>query len=466
MGHPKMTIVDCNPLTDLIAQVQITGDPYLAAALHPWLTAPEQVDIEQAIFAHRRYPRLFAQAAFTPASLLQRLASETDPVVLTKLAKNPATPDIALRLLAKQKTPSLLRAIASHPKASASLLASIDDRSSTEASYSIRHGLSHNPNTSLLQLMHLVGDATLAEAKGLAKNCNADAAALNALWTRYEDCYLRAEIGCHANCPEHFLAQAVHSAEPLLRRKAATNPNLTQQQATDLLKDEVSQVKVAALRHLDNSNLILVGEPTQRVRRELARQKKLSPELFNQLAHDQDQWVRRWIARHVNCPLHLLIKLATDSESEVRRSVTRNNQTPNDCLKNLATDGNAWVRAGVAYRNDLDLELIDLLADDDSVDVLAGLGRNAKTPAALLAQIASHRDRDVRRSVILNQQTPLAQLKLLSDDPYALNRALLCQHPALDTDSLWLLLEDPVPQVRFCAMQALAKQLLSNYPAH
>lgn len=462
-----MTFDEYNPFTDLIDQVQITGDPYLAAALYPWLSKPEQAESDCALFSHRRYPRFFAHSAFTPALLLTRLAQETDPVILQKLAKNPATPAIALEQLAKQKNVPLQQLIASHPNASSYLLNTIDE----PWSISIRHALSHNSNTSLLQLERLLPKSTLAEAKGFAQNPNADAELLDVLWSHYDDPFLRAEIARHANCPTSLLERALRSDDPLLRRKAAASPNLTPQQTTDLLGDHVAQVRVAATRHLghanlSSANLTLTGETERRVRREIARHKELTPDLLEQLAHDQDHWVRRWIARHDGCPDHLLAKLATDSQTEVRRGVARNSRTSIDWLAKLATDDETWVRAGVAYRPDLDVNIIEQLANDDSVDVLSGLGRNSNSPISLLTKIIRHRDRDVRRSVIFNSKASLTQLKQLSNDPYALNRVLLCQHPALDSDTLWLLLEDPVPEVRFSAMQALANQIQSNHPVH
>ena len=76
----------------------------------------------------------------------------------------------------------------------------------------------------------------------------------------------------------------------------------------------------------------------------------------------------------------------------------------------------------------------------------------------LLTQIARHGNRDVRRAVILNRHAPLAVLLTLLEDPYALNRTLLCRHPALGDEQLWQLIDDPEPQVRFTAVQVLASR--------
>jgi HEAT repeat protein len=79
-----------------------------------------------------------------------------------------------------------------------------------------------------------------------------------------------------------------------------------------------------------------------------------------------------------------------------------------------------------------------------------------------LIRIAAHENPDVRRSVILNKQAPLAVLKPLLDDPYPINRAMLAGHPALTVEVRRYLLDDPEPQVRFIAAQALAKKDLKQ----
>jgi hypothetical protein len=75
-----------------------------------------------------------------------------------------------------------------------------------------------------------------------------------------------------------------------------------------------------------------------------------------------------------------------------------------------------------------------------------------------LVRIASHENSDVRRSVILNEQAPFDVLKPLLDDPYPINRATLAGHAALSADARLSLLNDPEPQVRFIAGQALARR--------
>jgi len=92
-----------NTLTALLDQACTSADPYQSAALHPWLSASDRAVCEKNIFAQRRHPRIFARAAYTPVSLLQRLALENDSVILDKLVKNPVTPTPVLKQLAQGK---------------------------------------------------------------------------------------------------------------------------------------------------------------------------------------------------------------------------------------------------------------------------------------------------------------------------------------------------------------------------
>ena len=434
-------------------QVHVADDPFQAAAIYPWLLVNERLKLEPAIFRHSRYPRMFAQAPYVSIALLDRLANEDDVLILNKLAKNPLTPIKVLKRLIHH-CDHLVRivSIARHPQASAELLDSLD----ISLAPSLQTALCFNPNTGLSQLNRLLAVASPVECKAMAKNPNANGDFLGKLWRQCEDLYLWAEIVAHPNCPRYLLDQAIASADVLLRRKAASNISLGKIERIGLLSDTDASVRVAALRHLGSGSLHLVAETASRVKRELARKAGLDETLMQRLAEDSDKWVRCWIARNPATPISLLEILAADIQPEVRRGVARNPLAPDDICHRLANDPVSWVRAGISIRHDLAADIIEWLSNDDSIDVLSGLGRNPKSPAPLLNRIALHDHRDVRRTVILNLQSPLTVLRHLLEDPYALNRAMLCSHPNMGADELWQLLDDPEPQVRFCAVQAMA----------
>jgi len=433
-------------------QVHLSDDPFQVAALYPWLSKNERFDLEPVIFDHARYPRMFAQAPYTPAALLDRLACENDDLILNKLARNPQTPlSVLERLTLCDDLPRQI-AIARHPQASSDLLETFD----CGVSLKMRHALCFNPNTGLSQLNWLLPGSSLMECKAIAQNRQVDGVLLSNLWQKHNDIYLRAEIVANSKCPRHLLELAVSSTNPLLRRKVAANQKLPKADRNQLLSDNNASVRVAALRHIGNGNLQLVNETASRVKRELARKAGLDEPLMKKLAGDNDKWVRRWIARNPATTESLLIILARDIQTEVRRGVARNPLLPNTLCKQLAGDVDSWVRAGISIRPDLNDKMIDQLANDKAIDVLSGLGRNPNSSEALLSRIAGHKHRDVRRAVILNLHCPLTVLRGLLEDPYALNRAMLCRHPNIGSTELMQLVDDPEPQVRFSAVQALA----------
>ena len=326
-----------NSFLRLLDQVCLSDDPYQVAALYPWMSVSDRVVYEQTIFAHRRYPRLFAQAAYTPVSLLERLSQENDSLTLDKLVKNPATPTAVLEQITRRgQNHKRQKFIAGHPNASAALLNSLDEVVFCKA-------ICLNPNTSLAQLNRLLPIASLDECKGMAQNPQADSTLLGNLWQAHDDSYLQAEIAAHGHCPRDLLNAAVLSDNPLLRRKAATNPQLSKAQIAQLLTDSQAQVRAATLRHLGTRNIQLISEPARRVRRELARQSGLDEQMIESLSVDRDNWVRRWIARNPITPVTLLQSLAMDREPEVRRGVARNPLTPDVLCRQLADDSEPWV---------------------------------------------------------------------------------------------------------------------------
>jgi hypothetical protein len=459
MGALLMTAIDDGEFERLCRRVLASADVYQIVALHPWLSAAQRTEFEAVIFSHPRHALRFARESYTPASIIERLAQEDNELIWDKLAKNPATPSVILKQLASCcQSASRLLSIAKHDNASVGLLESLE----IDGNAAMRRAACHNSNTGLAQLKRLLTSASLDECKGIARNPQADADLLNALWQSSDEKYLRAEIATHEACPADLLTQALDSELPLLRRKAASNAKLSSSQLMHLLGDSEAQVRAAALRHLGANNIQLIDEPARRVRRELARKSGLDTELIAQLSVDEDNWVRRWVARNPATPKALLRVLAQDSEAEVRRGVARNPLLTKDLCKKLACDAEAWVRAGISIRPGLDTEFIQQLSTDDSIDVLSGLGRNPASPETLLVEIAGHPDRDVRRAVILNPQAPLSVLQTLIEDPYAMNRMQLSRHGAMKVPELLQLLEDPEPQVRFSAVQALATRVAGS----
>ncbi len=109
-------------------------------------------------------------------------------------------------------------------------------------------------------------------------------------------------------------------------------------------------------------------------------------------------------------------------------------------------------------KNEISEPLIFTLSKDTDVDVQSSLGRNPSTPQSILKRIARHSNRDVRRAVVLNKNSTNTVLRVLSDDPYPLNRVFLVGHRNIDTADLEAFLMDPEPMVRFAGARSLASR--------
>jgi hypothetical protein len=66
---------------------------------------------------------------------------------------------------------------------------------------------------------------------------------------------------------------------------------------------------------------ILAGSPHMRVRWRIARKRKLPVDLFEVLAHDEDEGVRNSIAENKKTPREVLARMLADPSASVRRLV-------------------------------------------------------------------------------------------------------------------------------------------------
>lgn len=446
---------------DLLEQSLDAGDPFLAAACHPYADLVERRTLENLLFATPALKRRFAGALYTPTSVLDRLARDCDRRIRLRVAKHPATGSAALTHLAgAEGTEDLYASIARHRNTTSHLLDNLYHKRPPASS--VRLALCHNPNTALSLLKQLAVDATPGELKGVARHSAADGPLLRQCWLS-PDKYLRAEVVAHPNCPPDILSLAERSSQALIRRKFAQNPLLADTVLIRLLEDAEAQVRAAAVRSLSSVALTTISAPTRdpshQVRRDQARHPGLPLSWIKRLARDTDPWVRRLVARNPAVPAEILHHLAGDVVTEVRRGVARNPACPVQLLGQLAGDPQPWVRAGVALREDTTQSMIIGLSRDDDLDVLSALGRNPGTPINILRSITHHDYKDVRRAVILNRDAPRSLLRTMLGDPYPLNRVLLAGHPNVAAVDLKGLLQDPEATVRFAAAQALAARL-------
>ena len=119
----NMGIAAGNSAQELVSGIVAANDPYAALGCYAHVDSAARTLLEPVILASARLRLFVAAAPDAPADLLDRLTFEADPSLALRLAKNPATPAVALdRLLGRNPDERSRRYIAAHPKANAAIL--------------------------------------------------------------------------------------------------------------------------------------------------------------------------------------------------------------------------------------------------------------------------------------------------------------------------------------------------------
>lgn len=436
-------------------------DPYSALALHPFVTDEFKKKLEHILFAKKRLKFVFATTQYTPESVLNVLASESNEQVRVRILKHPNTAAKTIERLYRNGSSEKLRVlIAAHSNTPVNVLEEIE----WQGLEKVRVALCGNRNTPLTVINELLIDSSLQEKKNIVKNQLLNEQVLETLWNEGDE-YLRAEVVAHRSCPESLIVKAIKSQYVIERQKLASNPVIGNVIRHRLLMDDAPRVRAAIVRNQEVSEdelQKLCDDPSAQVRRNEARRNGLSESVIAQLASDDDIWVRRWLARNARTSKKVLSKLAIDEDENVRRSVARNASCPRKLLRKLADDNSAWVKAGVALRPDISREILLRLIDDQDIDVQSAIGSNPNTPVKILKRIAKSSDHDVRRSVILNKKVTAKVLELFIEDPYPLNRVILASRLKFNRQANWQLANDPDQEVRFSAISTFAMQMVKD----
>ncbi len=437
------------------------ADPYGALALHPFVEKEFKEKLELIMFKKKRLMYVFASVHYTPDTVLDSIALESNEQLHIRVLKHPNTAARTLERLfvsgCSSKTKVL---IAAHPNTPVKVLEKIEWQDSKK----IRMALCANCNTPLLMIKQILTNSSLQEKKMIARSPALDTQTLTTLWNEGNE-YLQAEVVAHRSCPEDLIDKAIESEQVIVKQKLASNPIINEAIRYRLLTDDAQQVRVAIVKNQEISEdklQKLCDDPSEQVRRNEARRTGLPETVIAQLAEDNDIWVRRWLARNNRTPEKVLKKLANDEDENVRRSVTRNESCTEDLLSVLTEDDSAWVRAGVAMRTDISQEILLKLIDDEHIDVQSALGRNPATPTKILKEITKNANRDVRRSVIQNKSATAKVLELLVEDPYPLNRVILASRTQCGRQIIWQLANDPDKEVRFSAIRTFAMQMVKD----
>lgn len=293
--------------------------------------------------------RAVAANPHTSAATLVYLAEHAnDERTQELIVRHPHVDRPALDHLSASEHKSVRYRVASHAHADAHVLAPL----ALDQESSVRSAVARNTNSTPAMLERLSGDRdpdvrssvagnvktrpelldTLSRGHGMvmaqvAKNPAAPAETLHRL---FQDTttgnQMRALVAGNASTPADIRSAAVNDADDWVREHAAGNAALTETELPRLARD-----------------------PSQRVRRALARNRAAGP-VLPELGRDSDDFVRSTAAKNPAASPELLRSLAADEFHAVRAGVASNPNTPRDVLERLVDDLN---HIGMAARSSL-----------------------------------------------------------------------------------------------------------------
>ena len=176
--------------------------------------------------------------------------------------------------------------------------------------------------------------------------------------------------------------------------------------------------------------------------------KNASPEIFEELAEDEDWSVRQEVAWNPNTSVEILMQLAKDEEWCVRYGVAMNLNTPVEVILKLAEDEDVEVRMGVAKNPNTPIEVLMKLAEDEYLSIKQGVIRNPNTPVEILSKLTADEDWHMRQEVSMNSNTPAEALIKLADDKKWGVRYGVAMNPSTPAEILRKLAEDEDARVR------------------
>lgn len=127
-----------------------------------------------------------------------------------------------------------------------------------------------------------------------------------------------------------------------------------------------------------------------------------------------DFWI--YIASDTKVSHDVLDILARDDDADVRAEVAGNQSTPSDILSMLAVDFNEEVRWNAGGNPNTNLDVLRLMAGDSDAYIRWSVARNHSTPKETLRTLSKDSDAYVRWKAAGNPSTPSDSLELLMLD--------------------------------------------------
>ena len=362
----------------------------LAAEASDSTTAPERL---AALSHDHTLKALIASNHATPATILETLSNEKDPVIRRAVTENPNTP-VAILLHLAQEFPHTFLANPILPFLNLAQPDCMQDASPQTWLHLLR--CEHIPPMWLQWLQETPVppyDRVRGQVKATARLHIALAGApvgQREIYTAMagEHTQLLHRIALHPYTPVELLAWLATSPEA--RRTVVCNPRVP-----------------PALLHQ------LAGDIDMLVRYAVAGNQRTPPADLEALAHDSRPIVRASVASNRQLPAGLYQLLRDDRRPSVLAALGGNIQAPAEVLAALADDLDPQVRSAAAGNPGLPVALFPALLDDTAGEVRINLAKNPQLPFALFQRLAKEPVRKIRRNLAANPRTPLPVLEQL-----------------------------------------------------
>lgn len=434
------------------------------------------------MLAHRdvELARRVAGNASAPGGLLTRLARSTDADVRAAVLANPSTPWRTVLALAEQSP----ERFAATPRGRAVFDAGGVGHGLVPRARTVRallapralrelweHDVAAHPLPSVrLALVHAYEADREAprRAAALAARLEDDDARVRAAALRAHEVIeptsalrlaedgveaVRAALAAHASTPVSVLLRLVEDASVEVRAAVAAHPRLPSDRVEVLSHDASSHVRVMAAQNPalpEARAIVLAREPDRFVREAIVRNVRAPREalvsIVERLAYDPyEQYfvIPRLLthpsageeiaaifadlhgARGLRDALSLAPRVprawvehaARSADAALRATAARHENAPADLVEALATDREPFVRAAVAVRARLDDALRARLSRDPIARVRREVARCPHTPAHLIWILADDPEPEVRAQVAVHAATPEAIAAHIHADP-------------------------------------------------
>jgi hypothetical protein len=190
---------------------------------------------------------------------------------------------------------------------------------------------------------------------------------------------LKQAIAARSGISQEVQARLLTDTNKLVRQQLASNRDISQETMMQLAKDPDHVVKGFVISNPNTSREVLDfiarSDTDSMTLRQVARNRRTSPETLAAFIGHPDEGVRIRAAGNEKTPLEALKKAARRKEVEIRRAVAQNRSADEEILRYLADDPSEIVRNEVIMNRNTPRELSQQIRDGGSMANLRRLIR-------------------------------------------------------------------------------------------